>query len=160
MCSKARRIRCRCPVSVVQADVLAYPFAQRSADVIVSSFGLKTLSPEQQKILADIVFRLLKPGGVFSFVEISMPAWRWLRWPYMFYLGRVVPVVGALFLGNPDNYRMLGIYTRAFGSCRQVAGFFREAGLEVNVRSLFFGCATGMTGRRPNASPATNRFSA
>lgn len=160
MCEKARQIHCECRLSVVQADVLIYPFEEGNADVVVSSFGLKTLSVEQQKTLAQIVFRLLKPGGVFSFVEISVPCQRWLRWPYLFYLGRIVPVIGELFLGNPDNYRMLGIYTRAFGNCRRVAGYFREAGLEVEDQSFFFGCATGLMGKRPNASPPTNPSSA
>lgn len=67
----------------------------------------------------------------------------------MFYLSHVVPVIGALFLGNPHNYRYLGIYTRAFGDCRQTLGVFREAGLEAEYHSFFYGCASGLSGRRP-----------
>lgn len=148
MCGKAAGNKGDCPVSIVQADVLAYDFAAASADVVVSSFGLKTFSHEQLQALASIVHRVLKPGGVFSFVEISVPKWAWFRWPYMFYISRLVPLIGALFLGNPDNYRMLGIYTKAFEDCREVVRLFRDAGLEAEYRTYFFGCATGLSGRR------------
>lgn len=154
MCRKASESKCDCPRAIVRADVLTYAFRAESADVVVSSFGLKTFSHEQLQTLAGIVHRVLKPGGVFSFVEISVPKYAWLRWPYMFYLSRVVPLIGALFLGNPDNYRMLGIYTRAFGNCQEVVGLFRDAGLEVEYRSYFFGCASGLLGRRSLTSTA------
>ena len=149
MCRKASQTKCSCPVAVVRADVLTYDFATASADVVVSSFGLKTLSSEQLEALARIVHCILKPGGVFSFVEISVPTGSWLRWPYMFYVSRVVPWIGALFLGNPQNYRHLGVYTNAFRNCRETVRLFREAGLEAEYQSFFFGCATGLSGRRP-----------
>ena len=39
---------------------------------------------------------------------------RLLRWPYLFYIKHVIPWVGRAFLGNPQNYRMLGVYTEEF----------------------------------------------
>lgn len=67
----------------------------------------------------------------------------------------MVPWIGRLMLGNPDNYRMLGVYTRAFGDCRAAATQFREAGLVVAERAFFHGRATAFAGRRPvTASPA------
>ena len=44
--------------------------------------------------------------------------------------------------------RKLGVYTRAFGSCRNADGIFRDAGLDVEYTTFFFGCATGIRGRR------------
>jgi ubiquinone/menaquinone biosynthesis methyltransferase len=151
MCREASKKKLTCPVEVVQTDVLTHAFEPATADVVVSSFGLKTFSPEQIEALAAIVARVLKPGGVFSFVEISVPKWSWLRMPYMLYVNRVVPLIGFLFLGNPDNYRQLGVYTAAFGNCRQALDTFRAAGLEVQYHSFFFGCATGISGRRVGA---------
>src|SRR5580698_7114354 len=45
MCRRASQKKFHCPVDVIQADVLNYPFEPATADAIVSSFGLKTLSP-------------------------------------------------------------------------------------------------------------------
>jgi demethylmenaquinone methyltransferase/2-methoxy-6-polyprenyl-1,4-benzoquinol methylase len=84
-------------------------------------------------------------------VEISLPPARLLRGAYLLYLQRVIPLVGRLFLGNPDNYRMLGHYTRGFGDCAEFARMLGEAGLEVRHHAYFFGCATGVSGRKPPA---------
>lgn len=59
---------------------------------------------------------LLRMSGVYSFFELSVPLNRLLRPSYMFYLKPIIPIFGHLLLGNPDNYRMLGVYTAQFGS--------------------------------------------
>lgn len=151
MCEAARRHgdALACPLTIHLADALACPLADESADMVYASFGLKTFSPEQCRRLADEVARILKPGGGFALVEISVPNWRLLRGPYLFYLRRVIPLLGRLMLGNPDNYRMLGIYTTRFGNCAEVQAMFQQAGLETRYRALFFGCASAIIGRRP-----------
>jgi demethylmenaquinone methyltransferase/2-methoxy-6-polyprenyl-1,4-benzoquinol methylase len=67
----------------------------------------------------------------------------------MFYLKWLIPLVGRLLLGNPDSYRMLGVYTQAFDNAMHFAACLREAGLEVAPVSYFFGCATGVRGIKP-----------
>ncbi len=156
MCKKARRFEAGslpCSVDIIQGNALCSDLPAECCDVALSSFGLKTFSPDQIEQLASEVRRILKPGGVFSFVEISVPPAMWLRTPYMFYLKRVVPIIGWLLMGNPENYRMLGIYTAAFDNCHTVETAFESAGLETNARSFFFGCATALMGRKPNGQP-------
>jgi ubiquinone/menaquinone biosynthesis C-methylase UbiE len=138
------------PVRVLTADVLACELEPASFDAVVSSFGLKTLSFAQQEQLALRVAHLLRPGGVFSFVEISVPPSSPLRLLYMFYVKRIIPIVGRLLLGNPANYRQLGVYTEAFGDCRHFADCLRRAGLDARFTRYFFGCASGVSGRRPD----------
>jgi demethylmenaquinone methyltransferase/2-methoxy-6-polyprenyl-1,4-benzoquinol methylase len=138
---------------VIQADALACPLPDRSCDAVVSSFGLKTFSPEQQRQLAAETCRLLRPGGVFAFLEISVPRSLVLRPPYLFYLSRVIPALGRMLLGNPECYRMLGVYTRAFGDASGFARACADVGLDATLRRHFFGCATSVSGRKP-ATPA------
>jgi ubiquinone/menaquinone biosynthesis methyltransferase len=152
MCREATRYtdgRIPCSIRIVEADVLAIDLPPGSADVVLSSFGLKTFSDAQLRALAHRVHDVLAPGGRLSLVEISVPRSPWLRIPYLFYLRRVIPPIGALFLGNPENYRLLGVYTEAFGDCSAACRAFSGAGLEVEMTSYFFGCATGIVGRRP-----------
>jgi len=130
------------------ADVLAWEYPAGCADAVVSSFGLKTFDRAQQALLAARVARMLSAGGVFSFVEISVPRAGWLRLAYMFYLRQIIPLIGRLFVGNPANYRMLGVYTEAFGDCRHFADCLETAGLRVTRVSYFFGCATGVCGMK------------
>ena len=131
------------------ADVLEIDSASLQADIVVSSFGLKTLNAAQQAQLARQVAAMLKPGGAYAFVEISVPPSRLLRPAYMFYLKRLIPLVGRLLLGDPDCYRMLGIYTEAFGNVGNFASCLRQAGLEAHQTTHFFGCATGVRGTKP-----------
>lgn len=134
------------PVEVLTADVLTTLPSGAPFDAVVSTFGLKTLGEEGLRDLVGKLKGLLKPDGYFSFVEISVPSAAVLRIPYLFYLGRVIPVLGHLFLGNPDNYRMLGKYTREFQNCRAFMKMLDQEGFRVQYRNLFFGCATAVYG--------------
>jgi len=133
-------------IDIIEEDVLKNTIPNKSANVIVSSFGLKTFNEQQKRVLAHEVARILRPNGRFSFVEISVPSVWILRWPLMFYLRYIVPLLGRLFLGNPDNYRMLGVYTNRFQNGHSFMAYCSEAGLKAEVKNFFFGCATTVVG--------------
>lgn len=139
--------------SILLEDVLDNTIPAACADVVVSSFGLKTFSQHQLSHIAAEVARILKPGGRFAMLEISVTPYAVLRVPYMFYLEKIIPLFGWIMLGNPDNYRLLGVYTKAFRDCTRAAELFRRAGLEVKQTSFFAGCATAVSGTKP-AMPA------
>ncbi|UTW62809.1 class I SAM-dependent methyltransferase [bacterium SCSIO 12741] len=117
-----------------------------SVDIIISGFGLKTFNDQQIQELAEEMHRLLKPGGQFSLIDVSTPHWSALRRPYLFYLKNIIPILGKLFLGNPETYEMLGIYTEKYGNSKQVEKRFTEAGFEVKYLDYFYGCASGIAG--------------
>lgn len=119
------------------------------ADCVISGFGLKTFDETQLSSLATEMYRILRPGGTFSMIDVSVPKNRLLRLLYMFYLKHVIPVLGSIFLGNPETYRMLGIYTEAFGNARKVEAIFRQHHFEVEYLEFFGGCASGIKGRKP-----------
>ncbi len=135
-------------VQIVEEDILCNTLAAESADCIISTFGLKTFSDEQKQILARELAPILRPQGTFSLLEISVPSSPLLHTPYMFYLKHVIPIIGKLLLGNPDNYRLLGVYTERFSNCQQMATYLRAAGLHVKYKRFFFGCATGVFGSK------------
>ena len=152
MCSRAveNAEKLSLNATTVETDVLLHSFEPDSADAVVSCFGLKTFSDSQLERLVKQLARVLRPGGQFAFLEISVPKNRLLKIPYMFYLNRIIPVIGRMMMGNPDNYRLLGVYTRQFSSCERVVEIFKRQGLSVNWNHFFFGCATGLAGRRLN----------
>jgi ubiquinone/menaquinone biosynthesis methyltransferase len=141
-------------ITVLEADVLTSSIADCAVDGVISTFGLKTLNDAQKVVLAQEIARILKPNGVFSLLEISVPSHPILQSPYMFYLKRVIPMIGKLLLGNPDNYRMLGIYTEQFGSCQSFTSMLRATGLCASERAFFFGCASGVCGHKPAVESA------
>ena len=60
-------------ISHIEADTLQTDLPEDHADLVLSTFGLKTFSPEQQNVLANQIVRILKPGGSFSLIEASDP---------------------------------------------------------------------------------------
>ena len=136
-------------IEYVEHDLLRTAIPPAVADAIISTFGLKTLNPEQQALFAVHVARTLKPGGTFSFIEASDPKGWWLRPLYLFHLRTVLPLVERLLLRGAQDFAMIGAYCVNFGDSSHFAGELRGQGLEVEYCKYFFGCATGVSGRKP-----------
>ncbi|MEO0368387.1 MAG: class I SAM-dependent methyltransferase [Pseudomonadota bacterium] len=134
----------------VLANVLEINLVPNSADCVISTFGLKTFNHQQLRVIAKQLSRILKPGGTFSFIEASDPVGWKFRFLYRFYMDKCLPLIERYALRGAQDFSMIGVYTKNFSNC----DFFKEAlckeGLEVEGFSHFFGCATGVRGRKPN----------
>ena len=133
-------------IQVLKESVFSNTIQSNSADVVVSGFGLKTFNEEQLRQLAKEINRILRKGGRFSLIDVSVPSNRWLKAFYMFYLKRMIPILGRLFLGNPETYRMLGVYTEKYNNSEQVLGIFKQEGFDVEYVEYFYGCCSGIKG--------------
>lgn len=138
-------------ISHIEANALNTDIQANYADLLVSTFGLKTFNGEQQAELASQIARILKPGGSFALIEASDPNGWIFRPLYRFYLDKVLPMVERSFLRGAKDFSMIGTYTRNFGNSTQMAVALREVGLSVEVRKHFFGCATSVAGTKPTA---------
>lgn len=127
-------------------NILQNQLESNHFDIISCAYGLKTFNNEQLEILAKEINRILKPNGKFSFVEVSKPKNKLLFICYQFYLSKIIPILGKLFLGNPNDYKMLWIYTKNFETCDKIIEIFRKNNLNVKLDTYFFGCATGISG--------------
>lgn len=141
-------------VEVRKENATQTTLSSGSIDSVVGAFGLKTLSPEALAAFAGEIRRILKPGGSFSLLEISSGQGWIFGAIYLWYVSTLIPQLGRLLLGDIECYRMLGVYTRAFGSCERVAPVFAAAGLHTDVRRHFFGCATALVGNKPHDGEA------
>lgn len=135
----------------IAANVLDHPLEPGSADLIISTFGLKTFNADQQRRLAGQIARTLRPGGAFALIEAADPQGWALRPLYRFYLDRVLPWVERLALNGAQDFAMIGTYTRGFGDCTGFAAALRDEGLAVSQQRHFFGCASSVAGIKPVA---------
>ncbi|MEO1189217.1 MAG: class I SAM-dependent methyltransferase [Pseudomonadota bacterium] len=133
-------------------NVLETELPPESADFLVSTFGLKTFNPAQLSRLADLVARVLKPGGRFSLIEASDPKGWWLRPLYLFHLKTVLPLIERIFLSGAQDFAMIGTYSTNFGDASTFADMLRARGLETVFKKHFFGCATSVSGIKPIAT--------
>jgi len=135
-------------VLLLQQDILKSDLPSNYYDIVICAFGLKTFDTEQLQVLAIETKRILKVGGQFSFIEVSKPTNKILKQLYSFYLGRIIPVLGKLLLGNPTEYKMLWRYTDKFGNAKRAEEIFNNQGLTTKSNSYFYGCSTGFSGHK------------
>jgi len=135
-------------VEYVEVDVFENTLPSASFDFVISTFGVKTFNHGQLRHLASEIHRILKPGGAFSLIEVSDPRGWWLRSLYMFYLRRVMPIIEKLFLGYSYGFSMIGVYVDRFCDCRMLGQELEARGLAVEFTRYFYGCATGLSGRK------------
>lgn len=135
-------------INIIKSDILNNTIPDNSYDIVTCSFGLKTFNENQLRVLAAETNRILKAGGCFSFVEVSSPSNTILKGLYSFYLGSIIPILGRIFLGNPNDYKMLWQYTAAFGNCKRAVEIFKQEGLQAEYSSFFYGCASGVYGSK------------
>jgi ubiquinone/menaquinone biosynthesis C-methylase UbiE len=134
-----------------QDNVFASQLPAASADFVVSTFGLKTFNQAQQAQFATLIAEVLKPGGAFAMIEASDPKGWLLRPLYLFHLKTLLPLVERFLLRGAQDFAMIGLYSTNFGDASHMAERLRAAGLEVEFRRHFFGCATSVSGRKPSA---------
>ena len=135
-------------VLLVQQDILKSDLPSNYYDIVICAFGLKTFDNEQLQVLAAETKRILKAGGQFSFIEVSIPSNKIIKIVYNFYLAKVIPIIGKLLLGNPSEYKMLWRYTNKFGNANKAAEIFTNQGLKTRSNSYFYSCSTGFSGQK------------
>lgn len=129
-------------------DILDSTLPDSGFDAVVCAYGVKTFDEAQSRALANELVRILRPGGRYAFIEVTLPRHRVLRWAYDLYLSVVVPLAGTLLLSDPSEYRMLYRYVRAYGCGERTASALDRPELTVERRDHFFGCATSFSGTR------------
>jgi demethylmenaquinone methyltransferase/2-methoxy-6-polyprenyl-1,4-benzoquinol methylase len=82
-------------------------------------------------------------------IEASDPKGWMLRPLYLFYIKFMLPLVERIFLRGAQDFAMIGVYSTNFGNAENIAILLRSHGLEVEFSRYFFGCATGVAGRKP-----------
>jgi ubiquinone/menaquinone biosynthesis methyltransferase len=135
-------------IIILNQDFLNNNLPSNHFDFVTCAFGLKTFNEDQLKIIANETKRILKVGGKFSFIEVSKPNNIFLCGLYKFYLGKVIPFIAKIFLGNANEYKMLWHYTSKFENAHLAKEIFSNASLQTNFISYFFGCASGFTGEK------------
>lgn len=136
-------------ISFLEENVLESDLPDASTDFVISTFGLKTFNADQHEQLATLVARILKPGGVFSFIEASDPKGWALRPLYLAHLKAILPLIERTLLRGAQDFSMIGAYCTDFGDASAFGECLRRHGLNVNFRRYFFGCATGVSGSKP-----------
>jgi len=136
--------------ALIEADVLALPLPDASADAATCAFGLRNLD-EPARCLAEMV-RILRPGGRVAILEFHRPRDQGaLAGLFGLYFRHVLPRLGGwISRGRHGAYAYLVTSIRDFGPPEGVADAMREAGLDqVRVEPQAGGIASVYVGQKP-----------
>lgn len=128
------------PVAPVCGDSLQLPFSDDTFDGATVGFGVRNLA-DLPRGLAELR-RVLRPGARLVVLEFTTPPNPLVRWGYLFYFHRVLPVLGRIVSGHPWAYTYLPESVKEFPGPSRLEAIFGEAGFrETGYRLLTFGIA-------------------
>ena len=135
-------------VDIYTKDFFNNGFPSKSIDVIVGTFGLKTLSPDAYSLFSKEMKRLLKPQGKFVLIELSEPENVIFKTISTSYLKHFVPFFSKILRGDKDAHLQLYPYLSSFKNCDVIAQSLSENGLNMKSFSLLMGLVTGVVGEK------------
>jgi demethylmenaquinone methyltransferase / 2-methoxy-6-polyprenyl-1,4-benzoquinol methylase len=135
-------------ISIIEADALKAPFADRTFDVVTVAFGLRNLESVEGGLRE--IYRLLKPGGRAAVLEFSRPALPGFRQLFQFYFMKVLPRIGNAVSGSSFAYQYLPESVQQFPDQRRLQALMRAVGFSgVTYYNLFGGVAAVHVGDKP-----------
>ena len=133
-------------VNIYTKDFFNNELPSESIDVIVGTFGLKTLSPDAYPFYSKEIKRLLKPHGKFVLIELSEPSNIIFKTISTNYLKHFVPFYSKILRGDKDAHVQLYPYLSSFKNCQGIAQSLSENGLNPSSFSFLMGLVTGVVG--------------
>ena len=128
-------------VSFLEADACIVPLNDETIDCVTMSYGIRNV-PDPRKCLQEM-YRVLAPRGRALILEFSLPDNPLLRALHLFYLRRVVPLVGGLFTRNTDAYTYLNKTIETFPYGSVMGDLIEDVGFSnVQVIPFTFGITT------------------
>jgi demethylmenaquinone methyltransferase/2-methoxy-6-polyprenyl-1,4-benzoquinol methylase len=128
-------------IEFLQGDSEEMPFESNSFDAITVAFGVRNFE-ELEKGLAEIL-RVLKPGGIFTVLETSVPTKFPFKQGYFFHTRYVLPLVGKIFSKDKVAYNYLSESASVFPYGEDFNNILRKIGFkEVKNKPQTFGVAS------------------
>lgn len=128
-------------VEWLEADAMRIPLADELFDGVTVGCGLRNL-PDIAAALVEIA-RVLKPGGRFVCLELSLPQQPLWRQMHRFYLWSLFSTAGNLGLGSEKNYDWVLESLDKFPPPAALASLMEGAGFaDVRFETFLGGLAT------------------
>ena len=129
------------------ADAHYLPFKENTFDCVTMAFGIRNM--QDPFLVLRQIYRVLKTGGRALILEFSLPRNKIWCGFYLFYLRRMVPILGGLFSGHLEAYRYLNQTVETFPYGGEFCSLLRQAGFKQStVHPLMGGVASIYAGEK------------
>ena len=128
-------------IEFILADAKDLAFPDNSFDAVTIAFGIRNV-PDTAAVL-KVIHRVLRPGGRFFCLELTIPRNRLVLPIYKFYTFRVMPSVAKIVTRSSLPYTYLPRSIETFHPPMEFKNIMEECGFTgVKVRSMSLGVAT------------------
>lgn len=135
-------------ISFENQDCAAMTFEDNSFDAATVSFGVRNFEHIDQSF--QEVLRVLKPGGVFLFIELSTPVQTPIKELYATYTKYVMPFLSGLFATEQRAYKYLPESIAAFPQGREMMLILKKNGFtRIRLRRYTLGITTLYIAEKP-----------
>jgi demethylmenaquinone methyltransferase/2-methoxy-6-polyprenyl-1,4-benzoquinol methylase len=122
-------------------DVASLPFDDNTFDAVTCSFGVRNFE-DIDKSFQEIL-RVLKPGGVFSFIELTLPEESPMKELYGYYTNNIMPILSDISMTERRAANYLPNSINAFPQGRDMMLILKKNGFErIRLRRLTLGVVT------------------
>ncbi|WP_028775772.1 demethylmenaquinone methyltransferase [Shimazuella kribbensis] len=111
-------------VNLIEGNAMELPYPDNTFDFATIGFALRNV-PDVTKVLQEMK-RVVKPGGKVVSLELSKPTWKPFRSLYFFYFGRILPLLGKLFVNRYEQYKWLPTSLQSFPDYKELEQMMKE----------------------------------
>ena len=128
-------------VSFQKVDCLALSFADHSFDAVTAAFGIRNFQDLDSGLKE--IYRVLKPGGHLSIVELTQPVSFPMKQLFKVYSHTLLPFYGKLLSKDKNAYKYLTSTIEAFPQGEQMVEILQKAGFSnAKFKRLTLGVCT------------------
>lgn len=128
-------------VSFQKEDCLALSFADHSFDAVTAAFGIRNFQDLDSGLKE--IYRVLKPGGHLSIVELTQPVSFPMKQLFKVYSHTLLPFYGKLLSKDKNAYKYLTSTIEAFPQGEQMVEILQKAGFSnAKFKRLTLGICT------------------
>ena len=128
-------------VSFQKEDCLALSFADHTFDAVTAAFGIRNFQDLDSGLKE--IYRVLKPGGHLSIVELTQPVSFPMKQLFKIYSHTLLPFYGKLLSKDKNAYKYLTSTIEAFPQGEQMVEILQKAGFSnAKFKRLTLGVCT------------------
>ena len=136
-------------ISFEHQDCADMSFADETFDAAIASFGVRNF--EDIDTSFKEVVRVLNPGGVFMFLELTTPKYQPIKFFYNVYSNSFIPFITRLLSKDKRAYDYLPESIKAFPQGEEMVGILKKSGFAtVESWSLTLGVCTIYLAKKPS----------